>query len=122
MVHKYIIDKADIHSLLTGKEIPLQQGGNKARAFCVEIASKMTNREIISEFVERDDSFAIMVDEVNGTVNIELSLDFWNAPLQDKPPCGRCRYHDDYADKSIRPTYCKTMCANNWNGFRERER
>lgn len=39
----------------------------------------MTNREIISEFVERDDSFAIMVDEVNGTVNIELSLDFWNA-------------------------------------------
>lgn len=82
----------------------------------------MTNREIISEFVERDDSFAIMVDEVNGTVSIELSLDFWNAPLQDKPPCGRCRYHDDYADKSIRPTYCKTMCANNWNGFRERER
>ena len=43
-------------------------------------------------------------------------------PIQDKPPCGRCRYHDDYADKSIRPTYCKTMCANNWNGFRERER
>lgn len=42
----------------------------------------MTNREIISEFVERDDSFAIMVDEVNGTVNIELSLEFWNAPYQ----------------------------------------
>ena len=42
----------------------------------------MTNREIISEFVERDDSFVIMVDEVNGTVNIELSLDFWNAPYQ----------------------------------------
>ncbi len=42
----------------------------------------MTNREIISEFVERDDSFAIMVDEVNGTVNIELSFDFWNAPYQ----------------------------------------
>ena len=42
----------------------------------------MTNKEIISEFVERDDSFAIMVDEVNGTVNIELSLDFWNAPYQ----------------------------------------
>ena len=39
----------------------------------------MTNREIISEFVERDDSFAIMVDEVNATVNIEISLDFWNA-------------------------------------------
>lgn len=42
----------------------------------------MTNKEIISEFVERDDSFAIMVDEVNGTVNIELSLDFWNSPYQ----------------------------------------
>lgn len=41
-----------------------------------------TNREIISKFVERDDSFAIMVDKVNGTVNIELSLDFWNAPYQ----------------------------------------
>ena len=36
------------------------------------------------------------------------------------PPCGRCKYHDDYADKSTRPTYCKTMCANNWNGFREK--
>lgn len=42
----------------------------------------MTNREIISEFVERDDSFAIMVDEVNGTVSIELSLDFWNTPYK----------------------------------------
>lgn len=42
-----------------------------------------TNREIISEFVERDDTFAIMVDEVNGTVNIELSLDFWNAPYKE---------------------------------------
>lgn len=42
----------------------------------------MTNKEIISEFVERDDSFAIMVDEVNGTINIELSLDFWNSPYQ----------------------------------------
>ena len=41
-----------------------------------------TNREIISKFVERDDSFAIMVDKVNGTVNIELSLDFWNSPYQ----------------------------------------
>lgn len=42
----------------------------------------MTNREIISEFVQRDDTFAIMVDEVNGTVNIELSLDFWNTPYE----------------------------------------
>lgn len=42
----------------------------------------MTNREIISEFVKHDDSFATMVDEVNGTVNIELSLDFWNAPYK----------------------------------------
>lgn len=44
------------------------------------IPNGMTNKEIISEFAERDDSFAIMVDEVNGTVNIELSLDFWNSP------------------------------------------
>ena len=42
----------------------------------------MTKKEIISKFVELDDSFAIMVDEVNGTVNIELSLDFWNAPYK----------------------------------------
>lgn len=81
MVQKYIIDKADIHNLLTGKEIPLENR-SKARAFCVEIEGEMTNREIISEFAERDDSFAIMVDEVNGTVNIELSLDFWNAPYK----------------------------------------
>ena len=81
MIQKYIIDKTDLHDLLTGKEIPLPQG-SKARAFCVEVSGGMTNREIISEFVERDDSFAIMVDEVNGTVNIELSLDFWNSPYQ----------------------------------------
>lgn len=42
----------------------------------------MTHREIISEFAERDDSFAIMVDEVNGTVNIELSLEFWDSPYK----------------------------------------
>ena len=43
----------------------------------------MTNKEIISEFAERDDSFAIMVDEVNGTVNIELSLEFWRSPYKE---------------------------------------
>lgn len=43
------------------------------------IPEGMTNKEIISKFVEQDDSFSIMVDEVNGTVSIELSLDFWNA-------------------------------------------
>ena len=44
--------------------------------------NEITNGEIISEFVKRDDSFTILVDEVNGTVNIELSLDFWNAPYE----------------------------------------
>lgn len=48
------------------------------------IPEGMTNKEIISEFVVQDDSFSIMVDEVNGTVNIELSLDFWNAPYQKR--------------------------------------
>lgn len=45
MVEKYIIDKTDIHDLLTGQELPLSQG--KARAFCVEIAGELTNGELI---------------------------------------------------------------------------
>lgn len=56
---------------------------------CIKICNEQPSVDVrenrwipISEFVERDDSFAIMVDEVNGTVNIELSLDFWNAPYQ----------------------------------------
>ena len=40
--------------------------------------------------------------------------------MQCKPPCSRCKYYDDYTDKPIYPSYCETMCTNNWNGFRER--
>ncbi len=46
MTHKYIIDKIDLHDLLTGKEIPLLQG-NRVRAFCVEIAGNLTNGDMI---------------------------------------------------------------------------
>lgn len=45
MVEKYIIDKTDIHDLITGKDLSLPQG--KARAFCVEIAGKITNGDMI---------------------------------------------------------------------------
>ena len=39
----------------------------------------ITYEEIISKFVERDDSFEIRVDKANGIVDIELSLEFWNS-------------------------------------------
>ena len=45
MVEKYIIEKCDIHYLLTGQDIPLSQG--RARTFCVEIAGKITNGDVI---------------------------------------------------------------------------
>ena len=81
MVQKYIIDKTDIHDLLTGKEIPLPQG--KARAFCVEIAGKITNGDMIMALFPN-----ASVYEHNGgstySVNNEYNFNttWWNAPYK----------------------------------------
>lgn len=88
MVQKYIIDKADIHNLLTGKEIPLEQG-NKARAFCVEIAGGMTNGEVIkalfpnalrSDYIENDMLILYLQDESES--EMVVPEDWWNSPYQ----------------------------------------
>ena len=81
MVQKYIIDKADIHNLLTGKDIPLEQG-SKARAFCVEVAGEMTNGEVIQAV------FNVMVLTVKGgkvwveKIYFPFDEDWWNAPYK----------------------------------------
>lgn len=89
MVQKYIIDKADVHNLLTGKEIPLEQG-SKARAFCVEIAGGMTNGEVFQAIFPCDEVLVNGLQE--GIVHFSMksnldsmdcfSIDWWNAPYQ----------------------------------------
>ena len=85
MVHKYIIDKADIHDLLTGKEIPLPQG-NKARAFCVEIAGGMTNGEVIQALFPNldnanDSAYFSKVRNMEGHF-IKTDKEFWNTSYE----------------------------------------
>lgn len=80
MVQKYIIDKADIHNLLTGKEIPLGQG-SKARAFCIEIAGEMTNGEVIQALFPN-----VSVYEHGSTYSVNNEYNFnstwWNTPYK----------------------------------------
>lgn len=69
MIQKYIIEKTDIHDLLTGQEISLSQG--KARAFCVEIVGIITNGDVIKamfpngKVIERDEAtgYEQMIDD-----------------------------------------------------------
>ena len=85
MVEKYIIDKIDIHDLLTGKELPLQQG--KARAFCVEIAGKITNGDMIEALFPHYE-----IETKKGVVWVHglgfdggwqrFLEDWWNAPYK----------------------------------------
>lgn len=83
MVQKYIIDKTDIHDLLTGKEIPLPQG--KARAFCVEIAGKITNGDMIKAIFPNIDTEQIEdIIDVYGMskCRVTYDTDWWNAPYK----------------------------------------
>lgn len=80
MVQKYIIDKADIHSLLTGKEIPLGQG-NKARAFCVEIAGGMTSGEVIQALFPNETLYE-QTETCTYYGNMRFDTSWWNAPYK----------------------------------------
>ena len=94
MIQKYIIDKTDLHDLLTGKEIPLQQGGNKARAFCVEVPGGMTNGEVIQalfpqSYFLNDFPFCgsslekvYFDDKKSNPSCIKTNEEWWNAPYQ----------------------------------------
>lgn len=88
MVQKYIIDKADIHNILTGKEIPLGQG-SKARAFCVEIAGGMTNGEVIQEIYRFHSDMNcgsngeyVHIWSNDGNCQMTIHKNFWNAPYK----------------------------------------
>ena len=83
MVEKYIIDKIDIHDLLTGKDLPLTQG--KARAFCVEIAGKITNGDMIKAIFPNIDTEQIEdIIDVYGMskCRVTYDTDWWNAPYK----------------------------------------
>lgn len=97
MVQKYIIDKADIHNLLTGKEIPLGQG-SKARAFCLEITGGMTNGEVVksvfstAEIIETTYKGWHVVEVWFGGFLVRFRREWWNAP-----------YNTPYKAESIDP-------------------
>ena len=38
----------------------------------------MTNGEYVEKIVEQDESYCILRDDVDGTVTIEISLEWWN--------------------------------------------
>ena len=38
----------------------------------------MTNGEYMTKIVEQDEEFCVLTDVVDGTVTIEVSLDWWN--------------------------------------------
>ena len=85
MVEKYIIEKCDIHDLLTGQDIPLSQG--RARAFCVEITGEITNGDVIKSIFPHYD---IEIDEHKGYVRIFYEdfytiypMRWWNAPFKE---------------------------------------
>lgn len=83
MVEKYIIDKTDIHDLITGKELPLSQG--KARAFCVEIEGKITNGDMIKAIFPNIDTEKIEdIIDVYGMskCRVTYDTDWWNAPYE----------------------------------------
>ena len=90
MVQKYIIDKTDIHDLLTGKEIPLPQG--RARAFCVEIAGKITNGDMIKAmfpYIKVEDKcsmyYSVNIENLSsdkGLNTVGFRKDWWNAPYK----------------------------------------
>ena len=47
----------------------------------------MTNGEYVTRIVEQDEDFCILTDDVDGTVTIEVSLEWWNksqAESEDK--------------------------------------
>ncbi|MGJ1072380.1 hypothetical protein, partial [Enterococcus faecium] len=46
VVQKYIIDKTDLPALLRGEDLAIQPRGN-IRGFCVEIAGKPTNGDMV---------------------------------------------------------------------------
>lgn len=47
----------------------------------------MTNEEVITKIVEQDEDFYIITDAVNGTVNIEVSLDWWKKQSNSDEDC-----------------------------------
>ena len=85
MVEKYIIEKCDIHDLLTGQDIPLAQGIE--RAFCVEIVGEITNGDVIKSIFPHYD---IEIDEYKGYVRVFYEdfytiypIRWWNTPFKE---------------------------------------
>lgn len=94
MTKRYIIDKADIHDLLAGKELSLSQG--RESAFCITISGNMTNGDMIKAIFPnekyKEGLRGDMVDgkpvnhkvvRVNGLFDYYvMDYDWWNAPYE----------------------------------------
>lgn len=90
MTKRYIIDKADIHDLLAGKELSLSQG--RESAFCITISENMTNGDMIKavfpncevKFNEYKDmqclnSYSVIFDDF---YEVEFLNEWWNSPYR----------------------------------------
>lgn len=86
MTKRYIIDKADVHDLLTGKALSLSQGNESA--FCVTISGNMTNGDMIRALfpignVElRGGLTRCHIADDNNCV-CDFLTDWWNAPYRE---------------------------------------
>ena len=84
MTKRYIIDKADIHDLLAGKELSLAQG--RESAFCITISGNMTNGDMIKaifpdvEVKERNNVYEVYFGI--GTAIQFFNHQWWNAPYE----------------------------------------
>ena len=80
MTKRYIIDKADIHDLLAGKELSLPQG--RESAFCITISGNMTNGDMIKAIFPNC-KLKVLTDKKE-VVALELKdvKEWWNAPYE----------------------------------------
>lgn len=84
MTKRFIIDKADIHDLLAGKELSLSQG--RESAFCITISENMTNGDMIKaifpniEVKERNNVYEVYFGI--GTAIQFFNYRWWNAPYE----------------------------------------
>lgn len=90
MTKRYIIDKADVHDLLTGKALSLSRGNESA--FRITISGNMTNGDMIKAIfpnckvkfneykgIQCLNSYSVIFDDF---YEVEFLNEWWNAPYK----------------------------------------
>lgn len=87
-IEKYIIDKSELTALLRGEDLAIQPKGN-IKGFCVEIAGKLTNGDVIKAMFPNarvgeifpacnsDEVYYVPIDKVNGVTNEMRVMKSW---------------------------------------------